>query len=110
MRGVPMQDVLRGILLILLALIPAYFSVDGFVTGEAQSLSKYVHTPVTGAAAMVLSLAYGVFAAAAIIAALQYFSVVARRRATLTRWAMRVMLVGIALLPLTALVRIAALW
>ena len=83
-------DLWRGVAAILLALWPAYFSIEGLITGETRALSKAAYSPHVGAAAVVTAIAYGLFAAALILAAVRFFSANSKRRASLFKWAWNV--------------------
>ena len=83
-------DLWRGVAVTLLALLPAYFSIEGLITGETRALTKSAYSPHVGAAAVVTAIAYALFAAALVLAAVRFFSANAKRRASLFKWAWNV--------------------
>lgn len=83
----------RGIALILLALVPAYCSIDGLVTGETAAISRQAHSH-GGAAGIVTAISYALFATALVVAAIGFFSASPKRRATLFKWAWNVTIVA----------------
>lgn len=84
-----MRDVWRGVAVTLLALLPAYCSIEGLVTGETPAISKHAHWHA-GAAGILTAIAYGLVAIALVIAAFRYLSANAKRRAALFKWAWNV--------------------
>ena len=93
MRAVSKRAVSRGLAAALLALLPAYCSIDGLVTGETLTLAKRTHS-YDGAAGIVTAISYGLFAAALLIAATRYFVTDKKRRAALYGWGWNVMVVA----------------
>lgn len=83
------RSVSRGAAVALLALLPAYCSIDGLVTGETLVIEKRTHSYV-GTAAVVTAIAYGLFAMALIVAASTYFTANSNRRRTLVKCAWNV--------------------
>jgi hypothetical protein len=81
-----MRSVSRGVALVMLALVPAYCSVSGLVTGETLAIDKRTHS-YSGSAAVVAAVAYGLFATALVIAASTYFTADPKRRKALVKWA-----------------------
>jgi hypothetical protein len=90
------RSVSRGVALALLALLPAYCSVEGLVTGETIAIDKrtYLHTGIAG---VVTAISYGLAATALVIAATRYFTAASKRRAALFKWAWNISLVAGAL-------------
>ena len=86
----------RGVAVALLALVPAYCSVDGLVTGDTLAMAKRTHSH-SGVAGVVSAISYGFFAAALVIAAIGYLVAGSRRRAALFKWAWNVTIVAIVL-------------
>lgn len=73
----------------LLALLPAYCSIEGLVTGETRAIARHTHLHA-GVAGIVTAIAYGLFATALVIAAVGYLS----GRTALFKWAWHVTIVG----------------
>ena len=88
-------DLWRGVAAVLIALLPAYFSIEGFVTGQTRALAKAAYSPHVGAAAIVTAIAYALFAAALVIVAVRYFSANSRRRASLFKGAWAVTMIAL---------------
>jgi hypothetical protein len=86
-------DHIRGVAALLLALLPAYCSLEGLVTGDTRAVARHTDWH-TGAAGIVTAIAYGVLAAALVLAAVRYFSTNAKRRKTLFKWGWNVMIAG----------------
>ena len=79
----------RGIATVVLALVPAYCSVDGFITGETIALDKRTNT-YTGNAALVTAISYGLFAIALMIAAWTFVPADSKRQKVLAKVAWNV--------------------
>ena len=77
----------------ILALVPAYCSIDGLVTGETLALDKRTSS-YTGTAAIVTAAAYGLFAAALILAACTFFIEKSKRRKALAKLAWNATILG----------------
>jgi hypothetical protein len=90
------RSVSRGVAAALLALLPAYCSLDGLISGETIAIDKrtYSHTGIAG---VVTALSYGLAATALLMAATTFFMVDAKRRARLSKWAWNVTMVAGAL-------------
>ena len=88
-----LRSVSRGAATIVLALVPAYCSIDGLITGETLVIEKRTYS-YTGIAAMVTAVAYGLFATALVIAAWTYFSANRKRGKALAKLAWNVTIVG----------------
>jgi uncharacterized membrane protein YdcZ (DUF606 family) len=110
MSGVSAKEACKGCVLILFALIPGYLSMEGMVTGQTRVFSRFADSPQAGAAGLVTAVAYGLFAAALILAALTFFTAVAKRRSRFSRWGVRTMLVGLAFLVLGVIILRFAAW
>jgi hypothetical protein len=95
MTVVPMRSVSRGTAATLLALLPAYCSIDGLVTGDTLAIARHADS-FTGTAGIVAAIAYGLFATALVLAAVRYFSANSKRRAALFKWAWNVTIVAAA--------------
>ena len=93
MTDVPVRSASRGVAAALLALLPAYCSIEGLVTGDTHAIARHTHSH-TGAAGIVTAIAYGLFATALVIAAIRYFSTNSKRRAALYKWAWNVTMVA----------------
>ena len=87
------RSVSRGVALILLALLPAYCSIDGLVTGETHVLARRTHS-FDETAGVVTAISYGLFAAALVIGAMGYFVANAKRQAALYKWGWNVAIVA----------------
>jgi hypothetical protein len=85
----PKRSVSRAAAAAMLALVPAYFSISGLLTGETLALERRTHS-YSGNAAMVTSIAYGLFATAMMIAASTYLAADSKRRKALVKWGWRV--------------------
>jgi hypothetical protein len=79
----------RAVAAAVLALLPAYCSISGLVTGDTAALSRHAHSHA-GAAGVVTAIAYGLFAVALLIAAARYIATAPKRRAALFKWAWNV--------------------
>jgi len=77
----------------LFALWPAYFSIEGLVTGHTRAISRNAYSH-TGAAGIMTAIAYGLFAAALALAAARFFSANSKRRVALFKWAWNVTILG----------------
>src|SRR5687768_10589292 len=88
-----MRSVSRGIALLALALIPAYCSIDGLVTGDTAALSRVADSH-SGAAGVVTATSYALFATALVIAAISYFNANVKRQKKLFKWGWNVMIVA----------------
>ena len=93
MKKISSQSVSRGVALLALALLPAYCSIEGFVTGETIAIDKRTNS-YTDAAGVVTAIAYGMLAAALLFAAASYFTANSKRQALLAEWGWGVMIVG----------------
>lgn len=93
MSGIPVGDVGRGVAAAALAILPAYLSIEGLLTGDTLALARNAYSHA-GAAGIVTATGYGLFAAALALAAARYFSANAKRRAALFRGAMNVAIVA----------------
>ena len=80
------RSVSRGVALALLALLPAYCSIEGLVTGETIAIEKRTHSH-TGFAGVVTATSYALAATALVIAAIRYFIADSKRRGALFKWA-----------------------
>src|SRR5687767_12154722 len=76
----------RGVAAVMLALVPAYCSIDGLVTGETLAIERRTNS-YSGHAAIVTAIAYALFATALMIAACTYFTVDSKRRKVLVKCA-----------------------
>lgn len=79
--------------MVVLALVPAYCSIDGLVTGETLAMEKRARS-YSGPAGIVTAISYGLFATALAIAAARYFASDSKRQRALFRWASNVAMVA----------------
>ena len=93
MKGVDTRSVARGIATVVLALVPAYCSVDGLVTGETIALDKRASS-YTGHAGLLTAISYGLFAIALVIAAGTFVAADSKRRKALAKLAWNVTVVA----------------
>ena len=87
------RAVSRGAALVVLALVPAYCSIDGLITGETLVIEKRTNS-YTGIAAMVTAVAYGLFATALVVAAWTFFTADRKRGKALAKLAWNVTIVA----------------
>ena len=87
------RSVSRGIALIVLALLPAYCSIDGLLTGDTAAISRQAHSH-GGTAGVVTAISYALFAAVLVIAAAGFFNANRKRQAALFKWAWHVTIVA----------------
>jgi hypothetical protein len=83
----------RGVAAVMLALVPAYCSIDGLVTGETLAIERRTNS-YSGNAAIVAAIAYGLFATALIIAASTFVTADSKRRKALAKCAWNVTIVA----------------
>ena len=107
MSGVPANDVRRGCVLILFALLPGYLAMEGLITGHTRAFSRHgVDVPHTGTAGIVTAIAYAFMAAALILAAMHFFSANPKRRTIFARWGRIAMALGPVILLLGVIAQI----
>ena len=93
MTDAQVRSVSRGFAAAVLALVPAYCSIDGLVTGDTLAFEKRTHS-YGGLAGIVTAISYGLFATALVIAAARYFASDSKRRRALFKWAWNVTIVA----------------
>lgn len=93
MSDVRLRSVSKGVAVALLALVPAYCSMEGLLTGDTPAIDRRTHSH-GGMAGVLTAVAYGLLAAALVIAAIGHFTADSRPRAALFKWAWNVAIVG----------------